>query len=235
MTSLPFLKMQAQGNDFVVFDGRVAPLPELAAELMMRLADRREGVGCDQVLVLLPSEDADARLRIFNQDGSEAGNCGNGLRCIGELLLSQSGKEEVSVLLPSRRVRIERGEGTIRVHMGLARVVEESAAHVAIDIGNPHRVVFEATEDFPGDTNIEIVTGATAEDIWIEIIERGVGRTLACGSGACATALAVWHREGHHRPQRIHMPGGTVTVSGSPNDLVLEGSVAYVFRGELFL
>lgn len=231
MRVVPFRKMHAQGNDFVILDGRHAGLPEFDAALIVAMAERRTGIGCDQLLVLLADATCDAALRIFNNDGSEAGNCGNGLRCVGSMLLTESGAESVSIRLRDRSVRAEHIENGVRVHMGKASVTDANAAHVDIEIGNAHRVFFEAIEDFPHDRNVEIVSGQVADDAYVDIIERGSGRTPSCGSGACATAVAIWHQDGHHRPQHIHMPGGMVTVSGSADDVRLEGPVSYVFDG----
>lgn len=235
MNPLPFRKMQAQGNDFVILDDRDDTLPEIDAELITRLADRRLGIGCDQVLILSSDAESDAAMRIFNSDASEAGNCGNGLRCIGALLLDEIGADSVRIRLRDRTVRVEKAAEGIRVHMGKAEVTGHSRAHVDVDIGNTHRVFFEAVEQFPQDCNIEIISGQVADDAWVDIIERGSGRTLACGSGACATAVAIWHNDGHERPQRIHMPGGMVTVAGSPGDVLLEGPVSLVYSGEFLL
>ncbi len=229
---LPFLKMQAQGNDFVVLDGRAASLPTLDAAFIRRITERRYGVGCDQLLVILPDDEHTAGLRIFNNDGSEAEHCGNGLRCVGHLLMEESGHGDCTIRLPGRVVRAEHAPGGVRVHMGAARIAACTGAHVDVDMGNPHRVFFEATEDFPRDRNIEIISGRADDHAWIDIIERGAGRTLACGSGACAVAAAIWHLEGHCRPQTIHMPGGKVRVSGTAEDIALEGPVARVFTGE---
>ncbi|HKJ83240.1 MAG TPA: diaminopimelate epimerase [Mariprofundaceae bacterium] len=232
MSTLPFVKMQAQGNDFVIIDDRGKMLPELDAHFVRRLADRKLGIGCDQVLLLLPGDKAEARLRIFNSDGSEAGNCGNGLRCIGYLLLEESGLNTVSIELNERVVQASETDGSIRVEMGVAEVTDRNDVHVDVEMGNPHRVFFAATEVFPKDRNNEIISGQIGDDVYIEIIERGVGHTQACGSGACAVAVAIWTTEQHTRPQKIHMPGGIVTVSGSPDALELSGSVERVFSGE---
>jgi len=231
MSSLPFTKMQAQGNDFVVLNGLNDNLPELDEAFVRQITERRYGIGCDQLLVLLPSETADAAMRIFNNDGSEAGNCGNGLRCVGDLLIRESGKDSVSIALNDRIVHAARSEAGIRVDMGAAAIGEQTEAHVDIEIGNPHRVFFEATEEFPHDRNVEIVTGQVGDHVYIDIIVRGAGHTLACGSGACAVAAAIWQVDGHSRPQSIEMPGGVVTVSGSLDNLVLEGEVQQVFSG----
>lgn len=230
--NIPFSKMQAQGNDFVILNGLQHKLPSLDEGRVRAITERRYGIGCDQLLVLSPSDKADAAMLIFNNDGTKAANCGNGLRCVGALLIRELAKDSVSIALADRIVHASRGENGIRVEMGAARIEGQTAAHVDVSLGNPHSVFFEATESFPEDRNIEIVTGQAADHAWIDIIERGAGRTLACGSGACATAAAIWHTEGHTRPQTIEMPGGIVTVAGSMQQLILEGPVSFVYAGE---
>jgi len=228
---LPFTKMQAQGNDFIVLNGLTTELPKLSNEFVRRITERRYGIGCDQLLVLEKSEDNDAHMRIFNNDGSEAANCGNGLRCVGKLLIQQLGKECVSIALADRNVNAEATINGICVDMGAATVTDSNDVHVDVHVGNEHRVFFEATEAFPSDRNVEIVTGQIANHAYIDIIERGAGRTLACGTGACATAAAIWHIEGEVRPLTIEMPGGTVTISGCPKNIKLEGPVTQTFEG----
>ncbi len=229
--TVSFTKMQAQGNDFIMLNGLSCTLPALSDSFVRTITERRYGIGCDQLLVLLPSPNADAAMRIFNNDGSEAGNCGNGLRCAGELLMAASGTQQVSIALADRVVSAARSDHGIRVDMGAADISGKTDAHVDVEIGNAHRVFFEAVETFPTDRNVEIVTGQVADHVYIDIIERGAGHTPACGSGACATAAAIWHLEGHNRPLSIEMPGGTVTVSGTPDNLILEGTVKQTFSG----
>jgi len=228
---LPFTKMQAQGNDFVILNALHDELPELTEAFVRNITERKYGIGCDQLLVLLPSQEADAAMQIFNNDGSDAANCGNGLRCVGDLLMRELNKDETTIALAHRTVKARRTENGIAVEMGAAQLGSETEAHVDIEIGNPHSVFFEATETFPADRNIEIVTGQVADHVYLDIIERGAGRTLACGSGACAATAAIWHVEGHIRPQTIEMSGGKVMVSGSPDNLILEGAVETVFTG----
>jgi len=235
MTTLPFTKMQAQGNDFIILNGLNNKLPELTEAFIRTITERRYGIGCDQLLALEASESADAAMRIFNNDGSEAANCGNGLRCVGDLLMSETGKGHVAIALEDRTVQAERTDNGIRVEMGAAVISGQTDAHVDVEIGNPHSVFFEAVEHFPVDRNIEIVTGQIADHVYIDIIERGAGHTLACGSGACAATAAIWHAESHVRPLTIEMPGGTVTVSGSPDNLILEGEVSKTFEGVFHL
>lgn len=231
MSTIAFTKMQAQGNDFIVLNGLNSELPILTEQFVRRITERRYGIGCDQLLVLEKSETADAAMRIFNSDGTEASNCGNGLRCVGQLLIQQLGKECVSIALADRNVNAEATVNGICVDMGAATVTDFTAAHSDINIGNEHRVFFEATEEFPSDRNVEIVTGQIANHVYIDIIERGAGRTPACGSGACATAAAIWANEGETRPLTIEMPGGTVTVSGCAKNIKLEGPVMQTFEG----
>jgi len=230
MTALPFTKMQAQGNDFIILNGLNHTLPQLSETFVRTITERRYGIGCDQLLVLEASDLADAGMRIFNNDGSEAANCGNGLRCVGELLMSDSGNDQVSIALADRIVRAERNNG-IRVEMGAATISAQTDAHIDVEIGNPHSVFFEAVEEFPVDRNVEIITGQIADHVYVDIIERGSGHTPACGSGACATAVAIWHAESHVRPLTIEMPGGIVHVSGTADHLILDGVVSKTFEG----
>ncbi len=235
MTVLSFTKMQAQGNDFVILDMRINPLPDLGAEFIRKITKRRYGIGCDQLLLMFPDTEADIRLRIFNNDGSEAENCGNGLRCVASLLLEEvggGGPSALSIRIADRMVRAEKLQNRIRIHMGAATVTSYNDSHADVEIGNPHRVFFEALETFPEDRNIEIISGRIGDDVYVDIIERGAGHTLACGSGACAIAAAIWAMEKHTRPQTIHMSGGHVVVSGTPDSVVLEGTVSLVFTGE---
>lgn len=230
--SLPFVKMQAQGNDFVILNGLKQSLPELTENFVRNICERRYGVGCDQLLVLLADDTADARMRIFNQDGSEAANCGNGLRCAADLLMRELGNSSLTIALYDRVIAAKSTSYGIMVTMGTAKVTDTTDAHVDIHIGNEHRVLFETIESMPEDKNIEIVSGQIEDRVWIDIIERGAGRTPACGSGACAVAAAIWHNEGVERPITIEMPGGEVRVSGSMDNLKLEGPVSEVYRGE---
>jgi len=231
MKNLPFTKMQAQGNDFIILNGLQTELPELNEQFVRTITERRYGIGCDQLLVLLPDSHVDAGLRIFNNDGSEAANCGNGLRCVGDILMQGSGKNHISIALADRIIQAVRSEHGVRIEMGAASITDKTDAHIDVEIGNLHRVFFEAVEDFPTDRNVEIVTGQVADHVYIDIIERGAGHTPACGSGACATAAAIWHAEAHIRPLAIEMPGGVVIVSGTMENLILEGSVNKTFDG----
>ncbi|GAC1344470.1 MAG: diaminopimelate epimerase [Acetobacteraceae bacterium] len=162
---IPFIKMHGAGNDFVVIDQRAAPF-ELSPDQVRRIADRRLGIGCDQLITLYappPQTDADLLMRIRNPDGSEAGACGNATRCVAELLFEQNGRpyqviRTIAGDLPAERL----ADGQIRVDMGLARLGWQDIplAHAAdtlhlplqgdpaaCSMGNPHVTFFVPDPD----------------------------------------------------------------------------------------
>jgi diaminopimelate epimerase len=162
MTGAYFIKMQGLGNDFVVFDGRSASI-DLDPARLRALADRRSGVGCDQIIVIEPGGDgADARMDIRNADGSFAEACGNGARCIAQFLMDESGRDRMVIESPAGLMECSRAEdGLITVDMGAARLewrdiplecemdsleidmgYPELGSAVAVGMGNPHAVFF---------------------------------------------------------------------------------------------
>ena len=183
MSTRRFLKMHGLGNDFVIFDARREPLA-LSAEQAAAIADRRHGVGCDQVIVMepVPESQADLFMRIFNNDGSSAGACGNATRCVAALLFHETGRETGTIetlagLLPVHAA----GEGLISVDMGAARfgwqevplAREMDTAHlelshgafsdpVGLNIGNPHAVFF--VESPPDDATLAEAGAALERD-----------------------------------------------------------------------
>ena len=225
--------MQAQGNDFVILDGLQDVLPSLNEALIRRICHRQQGIGCDQLLVLQKHNQADALMLIYNADGTQAKNCGNGLRCVAQLLMKKVGKDSLSIALADRTVYAERTSKGIRVNMGQGVISQECSAHTDVNIGNLHRVYFEAGE-IDSSLNTEFISAIDDNHVHIRIVERGSGETLACGSGACAVAIAVWNKFGTEQPLEIHMPGGVVTVSQHNQDVFLEGSVSVVFQGDFF-
>jgi len=157
----PFLKMHGAGNDFVVLDGRAHPWTIDAAQAQA-IADRRFGIGCDQVIVIGPSDQADALMTILNADGSEVGACGNATRCVAWLLMQESGSDRASIETKAGLLTASKqGEMWIKVDMGPARLdwqeIPLASAHdtlhlplslgplsdpVAVNMGNPHAVFF---------------------------------------------------------------------------------------------
>jgi len=227
---LPFVKMQAQGNDFVILDALAGKIPELTQAFIKTICNRRLGIGCDQLLVLQPHDNADVLMLIFNADGSQAANCGNGLRCVGDMLIKKLGKAEVSIALADRIVGAKKTKRGVRVNMGEAQLERATSSYIDVDIGNPHRVYFDGAASCP-ERNVEKVTSYDQFQATINITERGSGETLACGSGACAVAMALWYKLGVNSALTIHMPGGDVFVSQSDEDIYLEGEVILSFKG----
>ncbi len=212
-----FTKMQGLGNDFLIVRG---PVPEDAARLSGLLCDRHFGVGGDGVIFLSSSDIADANMRIFNADGSEAAMCGNGIRCVGKYLYDKGfvSKEKMTISTRSGvktlSLKIRDGKAvSVSVDMGKAILMEKNVplpegigTGTAVSTGNPHMVVFsenaeaipllqygpmvERDERFPGGINVEFVQVLSPILLRMRVWERGCGVTLACGTGACAAVFA---------------------------------------------
>jgi diaminopimelate epimerase len=267
---MPFIKMHGLGNDFVVLDlrdGAAAP----NADGARAIADRRRGIGCDQI-ILIESADltgADVRLRFLNADGSESGACGNGTRCVAAAMMRESGSDRLIIETLAGRLEAMSAAGEITVDMGPARLdwrdiplTEECDTlrldialgplqdPAAVNMGNPHCIFFvEDAEDieltnfgpqiehhpfFPERTNVEVATVVDRGRIRLRVWERGAGITLACGSGACATAVAAVRRGLTDRKVELIMDGGSLTAEWREDGhVLLTGPVATSFTGML--
>ena len=270
-----FAKMHGLGNDFVILDwrdDRSRKVPEAAAR---RLADRRLGIGCDQILVLRDCDTADLRMDILNQDGSPSGACGNGTRCVADMMMNELQQDRIQIETDGGMLAAWRAaDGDIAVDMGPVKtdwqdVPLASAAdtlHVPLDIagvdaagldavchslGNPHAVVFvedaervdierigplvETAPLFPDRVNLSVVSHRDDGSFRMRVWERGVGITMACGSGACASGVAVVRRGLGQDENRIVMDGGAVTISWNrdTSHVVMTGPVSYVATGQL--
>lgn len=267
-----FTKMQGLGNDFVLIDARESAVD--FAHLAQEVCDRHFGIGADGLMVVLPSEAADCRMRIFNSDGSEPEMCGNGLRCFARFIYEEG-------IVPKRQMTVETLAGImvpeilpeddlVVVDMGepvLERslipmlgaggsVIGESITVngmdftvTAVSMGNPHCVIFtddiekvpleewgaaiERCEYFPQKTNVEFVQVLNPQELRMRVWERGAGITMACGTGACATAVAGVLNEKSSREVTIHLDGGDLTVIWQEdNHLLMRGPAKKVFVGE---
>ena len=268
-----FIKMHGLGNDFVVVDARESPfvLDDGAARA---LADRREGVGCDQIVVLEPPRNgrADVFLRFWNSDGSEADACGNGTRCAASLVMAESGREAIDIETEAGLLGAQvAGPGRVTVDMGAARLgwAEIPLAHeqdtlhlelaretlrdpVAVNLGNPHAVFFvddaaavdlvrlgpELEHDplFPERANIGIAQVTGPDRLRLRVCERGAGITRACGTGACAAAVAAARRGLTGRRVTVTLDGGPLEIEWREDGHVeMTGPVATAFFGELDL
>jgi diaminopimelate epimerase len=259
-----FHKMHGLGNDFVIFDAREEPL-EMDGTRARFIADRRTGVGCDQLILMEPSEAADVRMRIWNSDGGEVEACGNAARCV--TLLTGGGTIETKGGIISgtaegaEAATIDMGEPSFGWEdIPLAYAMDTGAMPVgwedlqnplAVNVGNPHIVFFvedpaiidldrrgpeiENDPAFPKRINVH-VAAVRDREIHMRSWERGAGLTLACGTGACATAVAAIVTKRADSPVKVHMPGGTVTVSWElGKQLLMRGGTTHVFEGELDL
>ncbi len=239
---VPFIKMHGLGNDFVVLDGRKAALPALTTAFARALADRRTGIGCDQLVVLEPSFTATLKARFFNQDGGEVESCGNASRAIGLLLGEPATIETLGGLL-----QVAPDAAGISVDMGEPRFGweaiplaypldthtmplgwDELEGPTAVNVGNPHVIFFvpdcgaveldrlgpEIEQDsvFPQRVNVNVATVGSRSHIRLRVWERGVGETRACGTGACASAIGAMRRGLVDRVVTVSLPGGDLRI-----------------------
>jgi diaminopimelate epimerase len=272
---LRFTKMHGAGNDFVVVDLRDGqPLPDAA--LCRALGDRHTGVGCDQILTVEAprSPHAVARYRIFNADGSQAQQCGNGARCVAAWLVRDGAAQgphfELDSPAGTHVVDVLEG-GRYRIAMGVpefapARVpmagqdIERDVYDIVIDgdmlhfgaasMGNPHAVIevddisiarvglvgpaLQRSTTFPESVNVGFAQVVARDRVRLRVYERGVGETLACGSGACAAAAILMRRGRVDRDVVIALPGGELRIAW-PEDtgpIYMAGPAAFVFEGE---
>jgi len=273
MTS--FLKMHGLGNDFAIFDARTFPLPldEAGAKAV---ADRRRGIGCDQVIVMEPSKSANAFMRIFNADGGEVESCGNAARCVAFLLMAEAETDQVKIDTTAgpllcrsandSRVTVDMGAPRLdwrEIPMAQAvdtasfaldvpgfkdRALTEAAS---VSVGNPHCVLFVEDAEhapvatlgaaiehhpwFPLRTNVEFVEQRGPRQLRMRVWERGAGITRACGTGACAAAVASNLRGLTERKVTVVLDGGELEIDWRESDdhVLMTGPVAFSFGGEV--
>jgi diaminopimelate epimerase len=258
-----FHKMHGLGNDFVIVDARETPF-DVTPSLAKAIADRRTGVGCDQLIVLGPSVTADLKMRIWNSDGGEVQSCGNATRCVMQLTGARTIDTDGGMLEGNdlgSEVEVAIGEPSFEWdQIPLAYSVDTTAVPMAwdglempmaINVGNPHVVFFVEDLDaipieqvgpkvehdavFPERINVNVAE-IVGDGIRLKTWERGAGLTLACGTGACATAVAAIRSKRAGSPVKVTMPGGSLTVSWTPGDPVrMRGTATHVFEGELDL
>lgn len=269
-----FLKMHGLGNDFAVFDARNAPLAFDAATAHA-IADRRRGIGCDQVIVIEPSDKADVFMRIYNADGSEVESCGNATRCVARLLFDERNTGRVRIDTRGGLLECsDAGGGRVTVDMGapifdwreipMAQAVDTGSFALSVDgshepalaeasalsMGNPHCVLFvgdtanapvttlgpalEHHAWFPARTNVEFAEVQSPRTIKLRVWERGTGETLACGTGACAAAVAAMARGLTERNVDVALAGGTLTIEWRDDDHVLmTGPSSLAYHGDV--
>jgi diaminopimelate epimerase len=278
--------MQGCGNDYIYVDCFTNPMPRDPAGLSRAVSDRHFGVGADGLILICPSDKADARMRMFNADGSESEMCGNGIRCVAKYVYDHG-------LVRKSALKVETGRGVltldlevsggcvrqVQVDMGepileCARIpttlpgdppvdvalkvpatagpwgAETTLRVTCVSMGNPHCVSHvDAVTDalvlgvgprvenlpaFPRRTNIEFVKINRPDDVTVRVWERGSGETLACGTGACAVAVAGVLTGRTQRRLVAHLPGGDLQLywSETDNHVYLTGPAVEVFSGD---
>ncbi|WP_312117326.1 diaminopimelate epimerase [Brevibacillus reuszeri] len=277
---MKFTKLHGLGNDYVYVncfeeDLTGVDLPELAR----RVSDRHFGIGGDGLILILPSERADFRMRVFNNDGSEAKNCGNGLRCVSKYVFDHGLTEKATFTVETlggmmtpvvslgedgkvEQVTIDMGEPRFeRAAIPMAGIPDEQAREqtievdgevftmTAVSMGNPHAIIFvdevrdedvttygpkiEFHQWFPERTNVEFIQILNRKEIHFRVWERGSGVTLACGTGACAAAVAASLSGKTDREVTVHLAGGDLMINWreSDNRVFMTGPATEIFSG----
>ncbi len=274
---LRFTKMHGLGNDFVVLD-LITQRFHLRKHHVRQLADRRFGIGCDQLLVVeVPQQpDVDFRYRIFNCDGSEVEQCGNGARCFAKFVRDKrlTGKNRIRVetksgimelnITRSNQVRVDMGAPVLtpteipfqadsRANSYNIDALDQHWQIGAVSMGNPHCVLLvddvqaapvetlgpalESHPRFPQRVNVGFMQVISRGEVNLRVYERGVGETLACGSGACAAVVAGIQQELLANKVRVNLPGGHLTIEwqGESHPVMMTGPATTVFEGQIQL
>ena len=274
---LKFSKMHGLGNDFVVLDG-VRQQVSLSPEQLVYLADRHFGVGCDQILLVEKAGQpgVDFRYRIFNADGGEVEQCGNGARCFVRFVHDQGLTDKRQIHVETLKGIIEprlEADGNVTVDMGEPRflpaeipfladddviihlldVADETLETTVVSMGNPHAVqvvdnvdthpvgehgpLIERHQRFPKRVNAGFMQIIDRHSIKLRVYERGSGETLACGTGACAAAVAGIRRGLLDSPVRVTTRGGDLNIAwgGAGRPVLMTGPAVTVFTGEIEL
>ncbi len=250
---MDFVKMQGLGNDFVVVAGPV----ELDAATISSWCDRRRGVGADGVLEVTPIDRTSVGMRYWNADGGQAEMCGNGLRCVARFAFERGwvDENEFIVVTPvGPRPVVVREDGDVRVLLGVpslgAEVDVDGVQLHTVDMGNPHAIqwvsapehaavtthgpLIEKAPTFPDGTNAEFAAVTGVDEIEVRVWERGVGETLACGTGAAATAYLARQQGRVGRRVTMRLRGGTLLVVLEEDGAWIEGPAEFVFSGSLY-
>ena len=274
---LTFVKMHGLGNDFMVLDGIRQSIALTPAQLRL-LADRHFGVGCDQILLVEEARqpDVDFRYRIFNADGSEVEQCGNGARCFARFVLDKrlTTKKVIRVETKSGIIELRvQNDGQVCVNMGAPRLQPEQipfqaeqaalSYHVEVDgqsvelaalsMGNPHAVLrVDSVDDapvhslgpklehhprFPQRVNVGFLQVLDRQHARLRVWERGAGETQACGTGACAAAVAAIRQGWMDSPVQLELPGGKLSIewAGEGQPVMMTGPAARVYEGQIRL
>lgn len=278
-----FSKYHGLGNDYIIINDLISVVPEEKKGILAKkLCERRYSVGADGLIFVSNSEKYDIKMRIFNNDGSEAEMCGNGMRCFSKYVFENNLVDKISfkvetlngLIIPE--LVVENGKVIeVKVNMGIPilecdkipvipgkdpmhcinekiQAGDKNYNFTAVSMGNPHAVVFkevdlnnqevekygsiiESHERFPNKTNVEFVKIISNQEAQIKVYERGVGITMACGTGACASVVAgtILDKFKTNKPVTIHTDGGDLIITASDDGVYMEGPVVKVYDAKI--
>jgi diaminopimelate epimerase len=241
-----FTKMQGCGNDFVLVEGPA----DLSADRVREICDRRRGIGADGILVIGAATGRCWPVSIHNADGSLGESCGNGARCVARYLLDRHAGDALELAFSGGTVTARRDQAGIAITFVAPNSPEAIALNgrraYRVSFGNPHVVLFvadpakadltalaAAARAAAGEANVEVARVVADDLILLRVDERGVGETLACGTGACATVAAAACEQGMAERVTVRLPGGDLFVRAGPRTFELAGPAEYVFEGSL--
>jgi diaminopimelate epimerase len=284
MNTIEFSKFNGQGNDFIIIDC-IKNDYTISRELISEMCNRNFGVGADGLILIKKSNIADFKMDFYNQDGSSAEMCGNGIRCMASFIynedISKKDKIDIETLAGIKKIIINSSsEHEIKVDMGIPefnpdkipvsinrkdldndgiiknyRLKVDSKEFLinCVSMGNPHCVIvlendidiekipiekwgreIEINTLFPKKTNVEFIKIKNETELLMRVWERGVGETLACGTGACAAGIiSIVLKKIISSKIIVNLPGGRLNIywKGLRNSVFLEGSVSHVFDG----
>ncbi len=249
--SYSFVKMSGAGNDFAIFDARKTAI-NFSLEQIVKISDRKN-IGCDQLIIIRSDSEADCFMEIYNPDGSISGACGNATRCVASLL----GKNELKIRTAAGILNCKRSNNLISVNMGKPKLTGDISLHgfvfSCVDVGNPHAVTFienkisdkeffdigfkvENDKYFTNKTNVEFARILSDDLIEVRVFERGAGETLACGSGACAVAIAAIEKNLiKNNKVTIRFKGGDLLIEwhGKETPVIMTGGFTKIFDGKI--
>ena len=273
---LDFVKMHGIGNDFVVLDARPGGSAAglvLSQDQARHLADRHFGIGCDQILIITSADvpEADITMLILNSDGSEAKACGNGSRCVADLVMAETDADQLAISTKGGMIHARRLGDDVSIDMGIAKLdwADIPLAHamdtmavdlgrpnlppaITVNMGNPHAVhivddaeaidlaaigpILEHHEFFPERANIEFISRLDQDVIRMRVWERGSGITIACGTGACASAVAAARAGLTGRQVEVVLEGGRLLIDWREDGhVIMTGPSTISFYGRIDL
>ena len=265
-------KMDGLGNDFVIIDQRYQNY-NLTKDQIIKICDRKF-IGCDQLIFIKKSDEKDAGLEFYNSDGSISGACGNGTRCVADLLSKENNNKEITLWTSSGVLKSQiLGGNLVETEIGIPKtnwdeiplnknldtknlnikIINknniELVGGTSVNVGNPHVIFFgksisvtnlnkigpsiENHKYFPNKTNVELVEVINRNTLKMRVWERGVGITLACGSGACASVYAAWKKKLTDNKVEVIVEKGSLIINILDGKAIMTGPAEISYHGNL--